>query len=235
MAPRRHPVGDWLALRRALCDALAGEGRLSPQAIGAIGAVPRHDFVPSRHRAHSYEDRPLPIGLGQTISQPFMVGWLCDAVGTAPGRRILEIGTGCGYQAAVLAAMGAEVWSVEIRSALAARARNVLDLLGYPRIRTRVGDGAVGWPEAAPFDGIIMTAAPRSIPPMLLPQLRPGGFLVAPVGPPEGIQDLIRLRRIPGGQALTEVLGQCRFVPMATPTELGNLRSPPSQPGVGGP
>lgn len=201
--------------RAALVTHLQRDGELSAEALAAISAIPRHEFVPTRLRREAYENHPLPIGDGQTISQPFMVGWLADAVGARPGRRILEIGTGCGYQAAVLDAMGAVVFSVEIRPGLARRARARLDRLGHEAIQTRVGDGRAGWPEAAPFDGIVLTAAPESLPLDLAEQLAPDGALVAPVGPREGTQELVRIRRSEGEAAwLVEHLGGVRFVPL---------------------
>jgi len=207
------PQPDWNARRTALVQALAAEGRLSDRALDAIGTVLRHKFVPPRDRADAYRNEPLPIGQGQTISQPFMVGWLVDAVHAQRGRRILEIGTGCGYQAAVLAASGAEVWSIEIRPELARRARATLNLLGLRTIQTRLGDGALGWPEAAPFDGIVLTAAPEKVPAALLEQVAEGGVLVAPVGPQDSHQELMRWTR--GGTSAWKVerLGAVRFVP----------------------
>jgi protein-L-isoaspartate(D-aspartate) O-methyltransferase len=211
---------DWDRERAAMVDAIEAEARaygatrLSAGALAALRAVPRHAFVPAVERRHSYVNEPLPIGLGQTISQPFMVAWLVDEVGASPGRRILEIGTGCGYQAAVLAAAGADVWSVEIRPQLARRARRLLDALGFGRVHTRVGDGGLGWPEAAPFDGIVLTAAPIQVPPPLFEQLAPGGVLVAPVGQTHAVQRLVRYARGRGGAWEGSDLGGVRFVPL---------------------
>jgi protein-L-isoaspartate(D-aspartate) O-methyltransferase len=213
MEPRTDE--EWSRLRRALVDRLRTSENLSKRALDALLAVPRHVFVPQRHRVESYHNHPLPIGQGQTISQPFMVGWLVDALQVRTGMRVLEIGTGCGYQSAVLAAAGAEVWSVEIRPRLSARARATLDSLGLSGIQLRIGDGAEGWPEAAPFDGIVLTAAPLEVPDRLFGQLAPHGVLVAPVGPVREVQSLIRYRRSsPNTPPAPEHLGGCVFVPM---------------------
>jgi protein-L-isoaspartate(D-aspartate) O-methyltransferase len=218
---RRRTESDWTELRRRMVNRLQATEDLSPLALQALGAVPRHRFVPAAERDNSYHNRPLPIGLGQTISQPYMVGWLVDALELRPGMRVLEIGSGCGYQAAVLAAAGARVWSVEIREALSLRARVTLDALGLGSVCLRVGDGAAGWPEAAPFDGIVLTAAPVEVPDALFHQLAPGGWLVAPVGPVEEVQTLVRYRLLPRGRTVAEAdeyeaqaLGGCHFVPM---------------------
>ncbi|MBM3450912.1 MAG: protein-L-isoaspartate(D-aspartate) O-methyltransferase [Armatimonadetes bacterium] len=213
-ARRDNQEARWTKARQRLVEALADEGELSEAALAALTAVPRHRFVPPSHRADSYANRPLPIGRGQTISQPFMVGWLVDAVRAGPGCRVLEIGTGCGYQAAVLAATGAQVWSIEIRRPLAEAARARLDALGLGAVTTRVGDGAKGWPEAAPFDGIVLTAAPSSPPTGLLDQVAIGGCLVAPVGPQGDAQVLIRQTRVGDDEWTVEALGGCRFVPL---------------------
>jgi len=218
---RRRSESDWDALRRQMVARLQAIEDLSPLALRALGAVPRHRFVPAAERDSSYHNRPLPIGYGQTISQPYMVGWLLDALELRPGMRVLEIGTGCGYQAAVLAAAGAQVWSVEIRDQLSRRARATLDALGFEQVCLRVGDGADGWPEAAPFDAIVLTAAPTEVPDVLFHQLHDLGALVAPVGPIEDVQTLIRYRLRSGpsrreGAAEYEAqeLGGCYFVPM---------------------
>lgn len=212
--PNRAHATDWMAARNDLIRELKQEGGLSDAALTAIGSVPRHEFIPATERRDSYANHPVPIGLGQTISQPYMVGSLADAVGAAAGKRILEIGTGCGYQAAILSAMGASVWSIKVRPALAARACSTLDRLSLPRITTRVGDGGAGWPEQAPFDGIVLTAAPDVVPAALFDQLAFGGVLVAPVGNQDETQELKRWTRLPHGGFTTKVLGLCRFVPM---------------------
>ena len=177
-------------------------------------AVPRHEFVLPRDRAAAYEDHPLPIGAGQTISQPSLVAFMTEALRPRPGINVLEIGTGSGYQAAVLAEIGCRVHSIEIVRALADGARARLERLGYGRVTVRHGDGYLGWPEVAPFDAIILTAAPDSVPSALVRQLAPGGRLVAPVGPEDGVQELVLLEKDEAGQVHTRPLLPVRFVPM---------------------
>lgn len=159
-----------------------GKAALAPEVMAAMAAVPRHAFVAERHRAQAYDNRPLPIGEGQTISQPYMVAVMTDLAAIGPDDRVLEVGTGCGYQAAVLARLAAQVFSIETRPALAAQARERLQRLGYDNVTLRCGDGSLGWPEAAPFDAILVTAAAAGrVPPALIDQLAPGGRLIIPV------------------------------------------------------
>jgi protein-L-isoaspartate(D-aspartate) O-methyltransferase len=179
--------------------------------LEAMRKVPRHRFVPDRLTAFAYEDGPLPIGEGQTISQPYIVALMTELLQAKPGDKILEVGTGSGYQAAVLAEMGAEVHTIEIVEPLAVTARRLLEQMDYPRIRFRVGDGYRGWPEAAPFDGIIVTAAPDHVPRPLVDQLEAGGRMVIPVG--AGSQDLLVITRTAEGTARESVI-PVRFVPM---------------------
>jgi protein-L-isoaspartate(D-aspartate) O-methyltransferase len=176
-------------------------------------AVPRHLFVPPRLVALAYEDRPLPIGEGQTISQPFVVAMMTHLLDVQPGERVLEIGTGSGYQAAVLAEVGAEVWSIEILPGVARRGAENLRAAGYEGVHLRVGDGYLGWPEAAPFDGIIVTCAPDHIPEPLRDQLAEGGRLVIPVGDEGGVQQLVLVERKDGELTESAVI-PVRFVPM---------------------
>ncbi len=180
----------------------------------AMRAVPRHRFVPLALRERAYDDEPLPIGGGQTISQPFVVAAMTELAEVGPGRRVLEIGTGSGYQAAVLAALGAEVWSIEIDPGLAAGAAAVLRDLGFDdrRVHLRIGDGGAGWPEAAPFDAIVVTAAPRAVPPALLAQLAIGGRLVIPVGGRE--QTLRLVVRTADDRFEERTIFPVRFVPL---------------------
>jgi len=184
--------------------------------LRAMGAVPRHELVPEGLRDRAYEDGPLPIGEGQTISQPYIVAAMSQALALSPGERVLEIGTGSGYQAAVLAELGAEVYSIELVPELAERARRDLDRLGYQRVVTRQGDGYRGWPEHAPFDAIVVTAAPESVPEALIAQLAVGGRMVVPVG--KWTQDLVLLRKQAEGVS-REVLMPVRFVPMVGESE----------------
>ena len=186
-----------------------------PRVIEALQSVPRHLFVPGYLKDQAYDDTPLPIGYRQTISQPYIVALMSaalelDFTGERP-PRVLEIGTGSGYQAAVLDAMGADVWSVEIVEELAERSAALLERLGYDRVRVRAGDGYRGWPEQAPFDAIIVTAAPPEIPEPLLEQLRDGAHLVIPVG--DYSQELLRITRR-GDTFTSEHLAPVTFVPM---------------------
>ncbi len=190
---------------------LAGRDIVDERVLDAMGAVPRHRFVPESERSAAYEDHPLPIGLGQTISQPYIVAIMSQLAEVEPPCKVLEVGTGSGYQAAVLAEMGCEVWSIEIVEELAARAAVTLDRLGYGRIHTRAGDGYRGWPDQAPFDAVLITAAPPRIPEPLLTQLRVGGRLVAPVG--DRHQELVVITRTPTGFERRNAF-PVRFVPM---------------------
>lgn len=161
-----------------------------PQVIEALKRVPRHLFVPENLKNQAYQDRPLPIGFGQTISQPYIVALMSENLQPKPGDKVLEVGTGSGYQAAVLAEMGCQVYSVEIIPELADLARERLTSLGYDKVKVKTGDGYLGWEEELPFDGIIVTCAVDHIPPPLLHQLKEGGRMVIPVGPPWSIQTL---------------------------------------------
>ena len=201
-----------LARQKMVDEQIRLRGVTDPAVLAAVASVPRHLFVPESERLGAYEDRPLPIGSGQTISQPYIVALMTSLLGVQPGDRVLEVGTGSGYQAAVLSRLAGEVYSVEILKPLAERARRTLAELGYRNVHIRVGDGYKGWPAAAPFDGIIVTAAPPRIPEPLLQQLKPGGKLVIPVG--NTYQDLIVLtKRKDGGFDRSNVL-PVRFVPM---------------------
>ena len=179
----------------------------------AMRTVSRHLFVPEKYRDQAYENRSLPIGEGQTISQPYIVGLMTEILKVDPGDRILEVGTGSGYQSAVLAQMGAQVYSIEIIPMLAKEARERLDRLGYGGVQTRVEDGYFGWLEHAPFDSIIVTAAPDHVPPLLLAQLKPTGRMVIPVGPTGAVQTLWLIRQ-EAGEWLFVNQGAVRFVPL---------------------
>jgi len=179
--------------------------------LAAMRQVPRHEFVPADVRASAYDDRPLPIGWEQTISQPYIVALMTSALRLQGSERVLEIGTGSGYQAAVLAAIVPEVYSIEILPELAQAARATLDRLGLERVRLRTGDGFRGWPEHAPFDAIVVTASPLQVPQPLLEQLAPGGRMVLPVGGEQ--QLLLRITRGPNGYE-SDTLAAVRFVPM---------------------
>ncbi len=191
-----------------------GFSALDPKVEQALREVPRHAFVPEHERAFAYRDSPLPIGAGQTISQPYIVAIMSQLLALSPGDRVFELGTGSGYQAAVLAAMGVEVYSVEIVPELAERAALALATLGYDRAHVRSGDGWLGWPEAAPFDGIILTAAAPHIPRQLIDQLAPDGRLVMPVGSADSVQQLALFTKDANGELVRRDLLPVRFVPV---------------------
>lgn len=203
---------DFAAARRCMVeDQLASRGIRDERVLDAMREVPRHELVPEGVREHAYEDRPLPIGFGQTISQPYVVAAMSEAVALREGESVLEVGTGSGYQAAVLAELGARVHTIEYVPELAARAKRDLARLGYDEVHVRAGDGYAGWPERAPFDAIVVTAAPDHVPPALVEQLAVGGRLVIPVG--EHDQDLLLVRRDEDGVHRETLMG-VRFVPM---------------------
>jgi len=195
---------------------LAGRDIVMQKVLDAMGKVPRHKFVPSGLESAAYEDRPLPIGKGQTISQPYIVAFMTQAVKPAPGHVVLEIGTGSGYQAAVLGELVKEVYTIEIVTELGKRARQTLKDLGYGNIHVKLGDGYDGWPEKAPFDIIMLTAAPGKVPQPLFDQLKVGGVLIAPVG--VYYQELIIYTRTEEGIEEKELLA-VRFVPMTGKAE----------------
>jgi protein-L-isoaspartate(D-aspartate) O-methyltransferase len=201
-----------------LAEALRRQGISDARVLEAIRRLDRSEFVPEDVRRAAGLDSPLPIGHGQTISQPYVVAVMTQALNLQPGERVLEIGTGSGYQTAVLAQLCGEVYSIEVLPALAEPARERLTRLAFRNVHYRVGDGTAGWPEEAPFDAIIGTAAPERLPPALYQQLRPGGRLVLPVGPQREPQDLVRVTRPLSGQApqVEKLLG-VRFVPMTSP------------------
>jgi len=203
------------ARTRMVGGQIAARGIRDDRVLAAMARVPRHEFVPASQRALAYEDGPLPIGYGQTISQPYIVAFMTAALAPAPKDRVLEIGTGSGYQAAVLSRLVAEVYSIEIVEPLARRAEADLKRLGFRNVKVRLGDGNLGWPEAAPFDAIIVTCAPERVPQALVDQLKPGGRMIVPVGPTNGVQELYLLRKHPEGMETQAVL-PVRFVPMVT-------------------
>ncbi len=196
---------------------IQARGINSQRVIEAMLQVPRHEFVPYSLRNLAYEDQPLPIGHSQTISQPFIVAFMSEALGVKPGDKILEIGTGSGYQAAVLAHMGMHIYTIEIVPELAAQAEENLKNTGYTGVNVRCGDGYEGWPEKAPFDAIILTAAPPRIPQRLIDQLKTGGIMVLPVGPVHQVQSLKKIVKKEKGYTQTTLL-PVRFVPMVNPS-----------------
>lgn len=198
---------------KLMAEIRASDRGISEPVLAAVERVDRHRFVRPENVDEAYENRPLPIGEGQTISQPLIVAMMTEALGISPGDRVLEIGTGSGYQAAVLAEMGAKVYSVEIIPALAAWAEENLRGAGYKDIEQRTDDGYFGWEDEAPFDGIIVTAAPDHVPQPLIRQLKEGGRMIVPVGPPGFYQTLWQIEQTAGG-VVAENLGLVRFVPL---------------------
>jgi protein-L-isoaspartate(D-aspartate) O-methyltransferase len=195
---------------------LAERGIREVRVLDAMSRVPRHEFVPETLRQEAYEDHPLPIGEGQTISQPYIVAAMLEHLALQATDRVLEVGTGSGYVTALLSLLCAEVYSVERHAQLAALAESTLHRLGYRNMKIRVGDGRQGWPEYAPFDAILVSAATPEMPPALFAQLREGGRLVVPVGPPSS-QELQSIGKI-GGEPEVRVLEGCRFVPLVEGT-----------------
>jgi len=215
-AAAQHEGGEdrWRQKRERLAQQLAREGIQDSRTLAAMRTVPRHEFVPPDYRALAYEDIPLPIGHDQTISQPAVVALMTQLIAPRMGKRVLEVGTGSGYQAAVLAQAGCRVWTIEIVEALAKEARNRLARLGYSRVEVRYGDGYAGWPEEAPFDAILVTAAADSIPPALLDQLASGGRLVMPVGDQVSQQKMVLVQKDATGRLVSRQLFPVRFVPL---------------------
>jgi protein-L-isoaspartate(D-aspartate) O-methyltransferase len=214
--PAEAQTGDcWREEReRLVTEDLVPQGITDSLTLAAMRAVPRHEFVPVDQRPRAYADIPLPIGHDQTISQPAVVAFMTQVISPRPGLRVLEVGTGSGYQAAVLAETGARVWTIEIFRALADEARARLQRLGYGRVQVRHGDGYAGWPEVGPFDAIVVTAGADSIPPPLVRQLAPGGRLVMPVGDPWADQRLVLLLKDSSGRVASRDLLPVRFVPL---------------------
>ncbi len=198
--------------RQRMVDLIRSRGIKDSLVLEAMAKVPRHLFVPPSLRDEAYADYPLAIGEGQTISQPYIVALMTEALELTPDSKVLEIGTGSGYQAAILAEIAGEVYSVERLPSLAARAERLLRELGYHNVYIRVGDGTLGWPEEGPYDGIVVTAAAPSIPPPLLEQLNVGGRLVIPVGGAYSQELLKVVKRDPEGNYTTHSLGGCVFV-----------------------
>jgi protein-L-isoaspartate(D-aspartate) O-methyltransferase len=202
------------ARARLVADGIVGLGIDDPAVIETMGRVPRHRFVPDEYLAEAYENHPLPIGYGQTISQPYIVALMTQEASIEKGDRVLEIGTGSGYQAAVLADLGAIVYSIELIAPLSDSATKRLAELGYANVHVRQADGYNGWPDEAPFDAIVVTAAPDHVPQPLLAQLKVGGVMVIPVGPVGGYQELWSIRRTAEDKYESSSLGGVRFVPL---------------------
>lgn len=201
---------------------IAGRDVRSADVLRVMRKVPRHEFVPEGAKESAYLDHPLSIGYGQTISQPYIVAFMTEQLDLKPEHKVLEIGTGSGYQAAVLAELAGEVFTIEIVEPLGRRAEETLSRLGYDNIHVRIGNGYLGWPEEAPFDRVILTAAPKKLPESLVEQLAPGGRLVAPVGPLYGNQEIIVLDKDKNGKVRRRSVLPVRFVPMvAAPGDPG--------------
>jgi protein-L-isoaspartate(D-aspartate) O-methyltransferase len=204
--------------RRAMVEAIRDHGRaavpVSESVLAVMARVPRHRFVPAGEVLHAYEDRPLGIGHGQTISQPYIVALMTTLARPERGHTVLEIGTGSGYQAAVLAGMAGTVYSIEIVEPLGKAAAQRLQALGYRNVHTRIGDGYYGWPKAGPFDSIVVTAAANAVPPPLLQQLKPGGRMVIPVGSSFFTQTLMLVEKDAAGRVRSRQLLPVRFVPL---------------------
>jgi protein-L-isoaspartate(D-aspartate) O-methyltransferase len=215
-----------LERKRMVADQIAGPGRdiTNARVLAAMGKVPRHEFVPATLRSRAYRDSPLPIGRDQTISQPYIVAFMTAQLDPKPTDRVLEVGTGSGYQAAVLSELVAQVYTIEILEELANQAAAVLRRLSYTNVHVRAGDGYKGWPEAAPFDAIIVTCAPEKIPPPLIGQLRDGGRMVIPVG--SGVsQELVVLRKR-GDQMERRAVLPVVFVPMTGQAQQSEAAKP---------
>lgn len=215
----RRPLDAAEARRQMVRDQLLSRGIANRRVLEAMGRVPRERFVRGEDRDRAYDDAPQPIGHGATISQPYIVALMTEALNPRPGERILEVGTGSGYQAAILAELAGDIYTLELVEELSLSARAVLSDLGYRRIHFRVGDGRRGWLEEAPFDAVMVTAAPEEIPAALVEQVGQGGRLVAPVGRYD--QQLVLLRRTPKG-LVRRVLTSVRFVPLLGGEEDGD-------------
>jgi len=202
------------ARERMIAEQIRARDVRDPLVLAALSRVPRDVFIPETHRHEAHDDHPVPIGFGQTISQPYIVGFMTEALRLEAGHRVLEIGTGCGYQTAVLAELARDVYSVEIIGTLADRARRTLERLGYTNVHVRAGDGYEGWPEHAPYDRILAAAAAESVPPALVEQLADTGMLVMPVG--VWNQELRVLRKHGDRLDLLATL-PVRFVPLVRP------------------
>lgn len=211
-AAERHEMVAEIERLSGLVAAETGRAGIDARVLAAMRKVPRHAFVPKRQRHAAYRNRPLSIGAGQTISQPFIVALMTDLLAIGPDDKLLEIGTGSGYQAAVLGELAKDVYSIEIVEPLGKEAAAALARLGYANVHTRIGDGYKGWPEHAPFDSIIVTAAPDHVPPALIEQLKPGGRLVIPVG--KLVQELVIITKNADGTTTRQEIVPVQFVPL---------------------
>ena len=197
-------------------EQIRARGVRDPRVLAAMAAVPRHRFLPEHLRSVAYADHPLPIGYGQTISQPYIVAAMAEALELGGRERVLEVGSGCGYMAAVLARLAGQVCGIELEPDLHRRAGELLDALGCRNVELACGDGALGWPERAPFDAVVVSCAAPGIPPELWQQLRPGGAMILPVGAPHGLQQLVLARKVTEGCAVSNLM-PVSFVPLRAP------------------
>lgn len=217
------PADDFTSLRNTMVREIAADVRetsayidreaLTDQVMQVMGRVPRHEFVPDDVKPLAYENRPLPIGYGQTISQPYIVALMTELLEPKAGHKVLEIGTGSGYQAAILAELTSQVFTIEIIEELGKQAVERFQRLATENIQIRIGDGYYGWPEQAPFDAIVVTAATDHIPPPLIKQLKPGGRMIIPVGGKFQVQQLVLVEKTPEGKTITHQILPVRFVP----------------------
>jgi protein-L-isoaspartate(D-aspartate) O-methyltransferase len=206
-------ISSFAALRQSMVESQLRKRGISDQRVlDAMGRVPRHEFAPLQYREQAYEDHPLPIGECQTISQPYIVAIMLQLLAVSPSDCVLEVGTGSGYLTALLGELASEVISVERHAALAEKARDVLARMGYNNVKVIVGDGSRGFPEAAPYDAVIVSAAAAEVPSALLEQMREGGRMIIPVGTPESQQ--LQLIRMENGEPKTALRELCRFVPL---------------------
>ncbi|HKB02137.1 MAG TPA: protein-L-isoaspartate(D-aspartate) O-methyltransferase [Gemmataceae bacterium] len=211
---------NWSNLRVRMVERqLKARGIKDERILQAMSKVPRHEFVPERRRVDAYDDGPLPIGHGQTISQPYIVALMTEAIRPKPEHRVLEVGTGSGYQAAVLAELVKDVYTIELVPELADEAKERLKRLGYKNVQTKSGDGYKGWPDAAPFDAIVVTCGADHVPEPLFEQLKPGGVLVIPVGKTRAEQSLLAITKDGKGGRTTRDFGPVVFVPLRRGTE----------------
>jgi len=212
--PQRKRMVEEIAALTRETRLETGRAALSERVMAAMAKVPRHEFVPALERRNAYANRPLPIGMGQTISQPFIVALMTDLMDVKPGDRVLEVGTGSGYQAALLAELAGTVYTIEIVEPLAREAAERLNRLGYRNVVKKTGDGYLGWREEAPFDSIMVTAAPRAVPQPLIDQLKPGGRLIVPVGGQAAGQSLLLIEKQSDGTVTRRTILAVRFVPL---------------------
>jgi protein-L-isoaspartate(D-aspartate) O-methyltransferase len=222
--PKEKPVDPFEKKRRAMIREIEagvretslylGKKKLDPRVMEALAVVPRHEFVPARQRRYAYENRPLPIGHGQTISQPYIVAIMTDLLEVKPTDRVLEVGTGSGYQAAILSELAASVYTIEIIEPLGQQAKHKLKSPEYDNVKVRIEDGYYGWKENAPYDAIIVTAASSHVPPPLIRQLKEGGAMVIPVGSRFFTQQLLLVKKDAKGKISTRQVLPVRFVPL---------------------